>query len=56
MSRVLVSHETVAERIDDTANNLRIQLCNISKHYEAFSIAMNESTDVNDVAQLAVFI
>jgi hypothetical protein len=53
---ISLTRNTVAEHIDDIAHNLWIQLCNISKHFEAFSIAMDESTDVNDVAQLAVFI
>jgi hypothetical protein len=47
---------TVAEPIDDIANKLRIKLCNISKHFKAFSVGVDESTDVNDVAQLLVFI
>jgi hypothetical protein len=33
-----------------------IRLCNISKHFEDFSIAVDESTDVSDIWQLAVFI
>jgi hypothetical protein len=32
------------------------QLCNISKHFEAISTAMDESMDINPVAQLAVLI
>jgi hypothetical protein len=51
-----LTQNTVAEYKHDTANNLRIQLCNISKHFKVFSIARDESMDINNVAQLAVFI
>jgi hypothetical protein len=53
---ISLTQSTVAECTDNIVSNLRIQLCNICKHIEAFSIATNESTNVIDVAQLAVFI
>jgi hypothetical protein len=51
-----LTQNTTAECIDNIANNMRIQLCNISKHSEVFSIAVDESTGINDVAQLEAFI
>jgi hypothetical protein len=53
---ISLTRNTAAECIDDTAHDLRIQLCNICKHFEAFSIAVDESMDVNEVTQVAVFI
>jgi hypothetical protein len=41
----------VAECIGDIEDNLTIRLCNISKHFEDFSIAVDESTDVSDNLQ-----
>jgi hypothetical protein len=38
-----LTRNTVAERINDIVNNLRIRMCNISKHFETFSMAMDES-------------
>jgi hypothetical protein len=38
---ISLMRNAIAERTDDTGNILRTtQLCNISKHFEAFSIAM----------------
>ncbi|XP_065663048.1 general transcription factor II-I repeat domain-containing protein 2-like [Hydra vulgaris] len=51
-----LSRNTVAERVNDIATDLRSQLTKICKDVEAFSIAVDESTDVKDVAQLSVFI
>jgi hypothetical protein len=53
---ISLTRNTVAEHIDDIANNLRVQIRNISKHFEAFSMPMDESTDVKVVSHLAVFI
>jgi hypothetical protein len=50
---ITLTRNAVHEHTDGISNNLKIQLCNISKHFEAFSTAMDES---RDVAQLAVFI
>uniref|UniRef100_A0A8D0G0A3 SPIN-DOC-like zinc-finger domain-containing protein n=1 Tax=Sphenodon punctatus TaxID=8508 RepID=A0A8D0G0A3_SPHPU len=51
-----LSAQTVAERICDLAENLNSQLQDKAKSFAAFSIAVNESTDVTGVSQLALFI
>ncbi|KAG6925563.1 GTF2I repeat domain containing 2 [Chelydra serpentina] len=51
---ISLSANTVACRITDLAN-MQKQLIQISKNFEAFSIAFDESTDVSDTAQCAVF-
>lgn len=53
---VSLSRNTVARRIDEIAGNLRNQLNSTISKFEAYSIAIDESTDIRDIAQLAVFI
>ncbi|XP_065651132.1 general transcription factor II-I repeat domain-containing protein 2-like [Hydra vulgaris] len=55
-NNISLSRNTVAERVNDIATDWRSQLTKICKDIEAFSIAVDESTDVKDVAQLSVFI
>ncbi|KAL0202287.1 hypothetical protein M9458_000305 [Cirrhinus mrigala] len=53
---ISLSRNTVAERIEDLARDLNRQLKDKVKTFIAFSVALDESTDVNDVAQLGLFI
>ena len=53
---ISLSRNTVANRITDIASNLRDQLRSVALNFEVFSIAIDESTDLTDIAQLAVFI
>lgn len=53
---ISLTRNTVADRIDGMAESLREKLRNKSMEYECFSIAIDESTDVTDIAQLAIFI
>jgi len=46
----------VAGRISDISANLDSQLKNKVKSFVIFSVAVDESTDISDVAQLAIFI
>ncbi|XP_065650666.1 general transcription factor II-I repeat domain-containing protein 2-like [Hydra vulgaris] len=55
-NNISLSRNTVAERVNDIVADLRSQLTKICKDIEAFSVAVDESTDVKDVAQLSVFI
>ncbi|XP_065676774.1 general transcription factor II-I repeat domain-containing protein 2-like [Hydra vulgaris] len=55
-NNISLSRNTVAERVNGIATDLRSQLTKICKDVDAFSIAVDESTDVKDVAQLSVFI
>ncbi|XP_076130471.1 general transcription factor II-I repeat domain-containing protein 2-like [Alosa pseudoharengus] len=55
---ISLSNDTVTRRIEDLANDLKEQL---GKRVEglgkgAFSIALDESTDISDTAQLLIFI
>jgi len=46
----------VAGRISDISANLDSQLKNKVKSFVVLSVALDESTDIADVAQLAIFI
>ncbi len=52
---VLCRYET-ADRVCEMATDLRTQLCERSKNFIAYSLAVDESTDMMDIAQLAIFI
>ena len=55
-SNVSLSRNTVADRTCDLATNLYEQLMEKGKDFVAFSLAVDESSDTSDTAQLAVFI
>ena len=56
VEQISLSRFTVARRIDDLSENIEVSLKDrISKCF-AFSIALDESTDLSDTAQLVVFI
>jgi hypothetical protein len=42
--------------VNDFAGDIQCQLKEKYKHFVAYSIAINESTDVKHIAQLAVFV
>ena len=53
---ISLTRNTVADRISDLSADLGNQLKCKVKSFIAFSIAIDESTDITDVAQLAIFI
>uniref|UniRef100_A0A8C7ISN8 SPIN-DOC-like zinc-finger domain-containing protein n=1 Tax=Oncorhynchus kisutch TaxID=8019 RepID=A0A8C7ISN8_ONCKI len=55
-SNVSLSRNTVADRTCDLATNLYDQLMEKGKDFVAFSLAVDESCDASDTAQLSVFI
>ena len=46
----------MAERVSDISANLNIQLKKKVKSFVIFSVALDESTDISDFAQQAIFI
>ncbi|XP_049940476.1 general transcription factor II-I repeat domain-containing protein 2-like [Schistocerca serialis cubense] len=55
-SRIPLSGMTIHRRINDIAENLHEQLAAKIENFLAYSIALDESTDINDTAQLAIFL
>jgi hypothetical protein len=53
---ISLSANTVAERVNDLAGDTQCQLKEKCKHFVAYSIAIDKSTDIKDIAELAVFV
>ena len=55
-ANISLTRNTVAERVSDISANLDSQLKKKVKSFVIFSVALDESTDISDVAQQAIFI
>lgn len=55
-SSIPLSRNTCTRRIEDISDQILLQLLTELRQAETFSICLDESTDVKDVAQLAIFV
>lgn len=55
-SKISLSASTISRRIDDMAGDIDMSLMHETAEFVFYSIALDESTDVSDTAQLAIFI
>lgn len=55
-ANISLSRNTVAERATELSGDISSQMTEKVKTFVAFSVAIDESTDITDVAQLAIFI
>ncbi|XP_065444398.1 general transcription factor II-I repeat domain-containing protein 2A-like [Chrysemys picta bellii] len=55
-ANVSLSRNTVANRVCEMATDLKTQLTERAKDFVAYSLAVDETTDATDTAQLAIFI
>ena len=53
---ITLSRRTVVRRVEKISEDLTLQLQDTSKHFLWYSLALDESTDVQDTAQLLIFI
>ena len=51
-----LSHQTVARRVDDLSSNIESSLIKRLHACKFYSLALDESTDVRDTAQLPIFV
>ncbi|UYV79717.1 K02A2.6-like [Cordylochernes scorpioides] len=56
LKTVSMSANTVARRVENIAENISSQLFDKNGHVEWFSLALDESTDVSDTAQVFIYI
>ncbi|UYV67485.1 EPM2AIP1 [Cordylochernes scorpioides] len=56
LKTVIMSANTVARRVENIAENISSQLFDKNGHVEWFSLALDESTDVSDTAQVLIYI
>lgn len=55
-SSISLSRMTVGRRIGDLADNIEAILKERAENFDAYSICLDESTDMTDTAQLAIFV
>ena len=53
---ISLSRRTVTRRIEELGSDIESSLMKLCLKFETFSLAIDESTDVTDIAQLAVFV
>jgi ADP-ribosylglycohydrolase len=56
ISSISLSRFIVSRKIDDISHMIETKLHDLSQKFEAFSISVDESTDVVDTVELAIFI
>jgi len=56
MANISLSRSAVTERVEEIGDDLKLQLKNLCTKFVYFSLALDESNDVVDTAQLSVYI
>ncbi|XP_069492317.1 general transcription factor II-I repeat domain-containing protein 2A-like [Ambystoma mexicanum] len=56
VEKISLSHQTIARRVDDLSSNIADSLTKRLGACQFYSLGVDESTDVSDTAQLAIFV
>ena len=56
LNNISLSRQTITRRTCDIADDLSLSLTEKIKAFQYYSIAIDESTDISQTAQLAIFI
>ena len=56
LNSVILSDNTITRRVEELSSNLKEQLHHIAGNFKAFSLALDESTDISNIAQLGIFV
>jgi len=56
ISKISLSRFTIRRKIEDLSENISATLCKRIKKFEYCSLALDESCDISDTSQLAVFV
>ena len=55
-SQISLSHQTIARQIEETGKSIKRSLESKAANFKFYALAMDNSTDATDMAQLAIFI
>lgn len=55
-SNISLSANTAADRISDLSSDIYDQLCEKAKCFSVYSVALDETTDITDTAQLPMYV